>query len=284
MRRLLSEPLVHFLVLGALLFALHAWVRPALAADQGTVVVTSGEVENLAYTFRRTWQRAPTLEELQGLVDDLVREEVLSREAIRLGLDQGDTVIRRRLSQKMDFVAEDLAATVEPTEEELEAHLAAHPDLYRAEPRTSFRHVFLSEERGEHLEADASELLARLREAGAEADSAVLGDRLLLPAEFHLEPRSRLAAQLGEAFADALASVPVGVWSGPLRSAYGVHLVRVAERVGGKLPLLSEVRDAVRRDVLAARRARLQREFLQSLLARYRVSVQWPASAPETAE
>lgn len=280
MRRLLSEPLFHFLVLGAALFALHAWARPARASDAETIAVTTGDVENLALTFARTWQRPPTAEELKGLVDDLVREEILSREAVRLGLDRDDTVIRRRLSQKMEFVAEDLAATVEPTDDELAAWVAAHPDDYREEPRTSFRHVFLGEARGESLEADARELLARLRAAGPDVDISTLGDRLLLPGEFGLERRTRVAAQLGDEFATALDAVPVGAWAGPLRSAYGLHLVLVTARIDGELPPLSEIRGTVRRDLLAERRARMQREFLEALLARYRVSVEWPTERP----
>jgi len=284
MRRLLSEPLLHFLVLGAVLFALHGWARPARAADARTILVTRGDVENLALTFGRTWQRPPTAEELKGLVDDFVREEILSREAIRLGLDRDDTVIRRRLSQKMEFVAEDLAATVEPTDDELAARVAAHPDAYRAQPRTSFRHVFLGEERGEHLQADAHELLTRLRDAGPDVDTSALGDRLLLPGEFRLETRARVSAQLGEAFATALEEVPVGVWTGPLRSAYGLHLVLVTERAGGELPPLSEIRDAVRRDLLTERRARMQHDFMDALLARYDVTVQWPVDGSEGME
>lgn len=281
MRRLLSEPLLHFLVLGVLLFILYGRRGPTLAGEPETVVVAAGDVENLALTFERTWQRPATAEELKGLVDDFVREEILSREAVRLGLDRNDTVIRRRLSQKMEFVAEDLAATIEPTEEELEARVAAHPEEYREEARTSFRHVFLGEERGERLEADATELLARLRAIGPEADVSALGDRLLLPGEFRLETRARLAAQLGEEFAAALDGAPVGAWSGPLPSAYGLHLVLVTERAGGGLPPLAEIRDGVRRDVLAERRARMQREFLDALLARYRVEVRWPEEGAE---
>lgn len=277
MRRLLSEPLLHFLVLGLLLFGLHAWFRPARAADTETIVVSSGDVETLAITFARTWQRAPTAEELGGLVDDFVREEILSREAIRLGLDRDDSVIRRRLSQKMEFVAEDLAAVVEPTDEELEAHLAAHPDVYREVPRTSFRHVFLREDRSEHPEKDATEILDRLRAAGPDADSATLGDRLLLPETFELETRMRVSTQLGEEFAEGLDGAQVGLWSGPVRSAYGLHLVLVTERVGGEVPPLPALREQLRRDVLAERSERMKREYLEGLLARYRILLQGSA-------
>jgi hypothetical protein len=277
MKRLLRDPLLHFAVLGTALFGLYAWTRPVAAAEPDEIVVSAGQVEHLAISFARVWQRPPTATELKGLIDDHVKEEVLSREAIALGLDRDDTVIRRRLRQKMEFVAEDLAATADPTESELAAYLEAHLEDFQEDPRTSFRHVYLSGERGERLEADASELLGELRAAGPETDTATLGDGSLLPASFELEPRRGVAAQLGDGFAEALEDAPVGAWWGPLRSVYGLHLVLVTERQPGRAPALDEVRAAVRRELMAERRERSSRLLLEALLDRYRVTVEWPA-------
>jgi len=281
MRRLLREPLLHFLVLGALLFGLYGWMQPVASDGIGEVTVSAGQVEHLAIAFSRVWQRPPTPAELKGLVDDYVKEEILGREAIALGLDRNDTVIRRRLRQKMELMAGELEVAEEPSEAELDAYLRAHPDGFREDSRTSFRHVFLREDRGDRLEADAAELLVKLREMGPEADASSLGDSLLLPDEFTLEPRSGVAAQFGSAFAQSLERVPVGGWAGPLRSAYGLHLVLVTERVGAKLPALDDVRDAVRRELLARRRERANRECLDGLLKKYHVTVEWPQAGTD---
>ncbi len=139
LRTLLREPLLHFLLLGALLFALDAWLRPAPIADSGgEIVVSEGRIRNLAQGFRRTWQRPPTRAELDGLIQDYIREEVLYREAVALGLDQDDTVIRRRLRQKMEFVSDDAAALETPSDQDL-ADLARCPS--RCLPRRPARHV-----------------------------------------------------------------------------------------------------------------------------------------------
>jgi hypothetical protein len=281
MKRLLKEPLLHFALLGAALFAAHGWMRPDSAAGAEEIVVSTGQVEHLAIGFSRTWQRPPTFDELKGLVDDYVKEEILGREAIALGLDRNDTVIRRRLRQKMEFVAEDLAVMAEPSEAELETYLSAHPDDFLEDSRTSFRHVFLREDRGERLESDAAELLAQLRRAGPEADVSMLGDGLLLPGEFTLERQQGVAAQFGSEFAEALDEIAVGAWAGPLRSAYGLHLVLVSERGGGLLPALDEVRDAVRRELMAERRERMNQQLVEDLLQKYQVTVEWPKGEDE---
>jgi len=283
-RRLLREPLLHFLLLGALLFAADRFLAGSRALPPDRIVVSAGQVENLAITFARTWQRPPTRAELQALVDDHVETEVLAREAVALDLDRDDTVIRRRLRQKMEFLAEDLAAVAEPTEEELAEYLRAHAEDFRQEPRTSFRHVFLSEERGERLEADAEELLQRLRAAGPETDVDGWGDRLLLPLSFDDEPRASIASQLGTAFAQALDPLPVGTWSGPVRSSYGLHLVLVTGRTPGRPAELAEVRERVRAELVADRRERMRAEMLARLLERYQVVVEWPEEEPRPAE
>jgi len=278
LQRLLREPLLHFALLGAGLFVLYGWVRPVAASPLDRIVVSAGQVEALALGFSRVWQRPPTPQELRSMVDQYVEEEVLSREAIALGLDRDDTVIRRRLKQKMEFVTEDLAVTAEPEEAELQDWLRTHPEAFRQEGRTSFRHVYLGEspEPGE-----AQALLARLRSAGPGAESAGLGRPTLLPGEFEREPRSGVAANFGQGFAEELERVPPGEWTGPLQSAYGAHLVLVLAREDPLLPALDEVRERVRGELIDARRKRASQRFLEALLARYEVSVEWPTPADE---
>jgi len=278
-KRLLTEPLLHFLVLGAGLFALHAALKVDAGPQPDEIVVTEGQVQHLAETFAKTWQRPPTRDELKGLVDGHIEDEVLAREAVKLGLHEDDTVIRRRLRQKMTFVFEDLAA--EPTEAELRAYLEQHRDRYAEDPRFTFRHVYLNpEQRGESLEADAAALLDDLRAAGGEADTRELGDRLLLPDAYILERKRSLAAQFGEGFAEALDAVEPGAWAGPIRSGFGLHLVYVDERRPGGMPAYEKVERAVRRDLMHERREAANRAVLDRLLERYRVVVEWPGDEP----
>jgi len=283
MRRLLKEPLLHFLLVGAGLFLAYSLMQREVGGrEPGQIVVTLGEVEQLATSFAKTWQRSPTPEELAGLVRDRVREEVYCREAMALGLDRDDTIIRRRLRQKMEFVSEDIAALVEPTEADLEEYLRAHPDSFRVEPRSTFLQVYFNPERHDDLPGDVARLLAQLNQPDDEVDASALGDSTLLEAQFVGVPTSEVVKQFGAPFALELGRLQPGRWQGPVESGYGVHLVFVSERTEGHVPALAEVRDAVRREWDNVRRIAANEAFYQELLARYRVTIEGlePADGP----
>ncbi len=284
---LLREPLVHFLLLGAALFALWSAAGGRAAREPDEIVVTRARIESLAQGFARTWHRRPTRQELDGLVEDYVREEIAVREALVLGLDQDDGVVRRRLRQKFEFVAEDVAAQVEPSDEELRDHLGAHPDAFRTDDAFSFRQVYLDpQRRAEDGGAGAVSLLARLRAAGPDADLSGAGDPTLLEVAFEAAPRREIAARFGEGFAAALDGLPLGEWSGPVESGVGRHLVLVRERRPGRLPALDEVREAVRRDWADAARLAASEALYRGLRERYRVEIEGepgPGSEPVAA-
>jgi hypothetical protein len=194
-----------------------------------------------------------------------------------LGLDKDDTVVRRRLRQKMEFISDDIAAQTEPTDADLNAYLHAHPDSFRVEQRFSFRQVYLNPDKhAENLAGDAAQLLARLTGAGGEADASALGDSFLLGHQFAAVPGSEVATQFGEEFAAKLGGLPPGQWQGPVESGYGVHLVLVSERTEGRFPALAEVRVAVRREWDNARRLEANEKFYQELLKRYTVTIEGP--------
>ncbi len=277
MKRILREPLLHFLVLGAAIFAAYSFVSKHSGEEPGKIVVTEGQIANLAAGFTKAWQRPPTAEELAGLIRDRVREEVYCREALALGMDKDDTIIRRRLRQKMEFVSDDIAAQAEPTETDLNSYLAAHPDSFGIEPRLTFRHVYLNPSKhGENLARDAVQLLAQLNQTGNKADVSTLGDSFLLEHSFTAAPGSEVAKQFGEKFATRLAELPTGQWQGPVESGYGLHLVLISERTKGRLPALAEVRDAVRREWSNARRLEANEKFYQELQKRYIVTIENP--------
>lgn len=278
MNRLLREPLAHFLAIGAALFLFFAWKGGAGAAS-GRIVVTRARLESLAAGFARTWQRPPTAGELKGLVDGYVREEIAVREAMATGLDRDDTIIRRRLKQKIDFLAEDRIDSAPPTEADLTAWLTAHPDLYRAEERVSFRQVCLTpEKRGgpAAAEAEAKRLAAALEKKGPGAEAA--GDSLLLPPDMPLAPKGEIARVFGSEFADAVVRIEPGHWTAPVPSGFGIHAVLVLEKAPARSPALADVRTAVERDFTADRRTKELEALYARLLAKTKVVIE---TAPE---
>lgn len=277
MKALLREPLLHFLLLGALLFAVDAWRRPAERTSAGgEIVVSEARVRTLAQNFARTWQRPPTREELDGLVEAHVREEVMVREALALGLDRDDAIIRRRLQQKVEFVSDQAAALTAPTDAELEAYLAKNADAFRREPRVTFMQVYLDPgKRGAALQADAARLRERLAANAIDADKA--GDALmLLEARYEGVPQGEVARLFGAQFADEIVKQPPGAWGGPLRSGYGAHLVKVEALTPAGMPSLAEVRPLVEREWTNAKRRELAQDWYATLRAKYKVSVQMP--------
>jgi hypothetical protein len=274
--RLLREPLVHFLVLGGVLFAIFGRGGSDAGVADRQIVVSEADIDRLAEGFSRTWHRPPAADELEAQIRDYIREEVLYRTALALGLDKDDTIIRRRLRQKMEFLFED--AVPPPQEADLRAYLEAHPEKFRTQPLISFQQIFVSQTRGATAEADARQILARL--IGGAAGAANEGDPLLLSEGFNRTPLDRIAALFGDSFAQAVAQSAPGGWVGPLRSGYGLHLVLVAAVKPGDLPPFEEVRSAVEREWFAERRAAVQAAQYQSLLAGYGVIVQKPAASP----
>jgi len=282
MKRIVREPLLHFLLLGAALFAVFSFLRHDGAANQEQIVVSAGKIEHLAALFARTWQRPATREEIDGLINDFIREEAAYREGLALGLDRDDTILRRRIRQKLDFIAQDLVSQVEPTDADLSAYLAAHPDKFRTEPRLSFRQVYVNpESRRDGFDADVRDLMMALN-ADATIDASGLGDRIQLePSYADVSPRD-IANLFGTQFAAAIVALEPGTWQGPIPSGYGMHLVIVDERRDGRVPELDAKRDAVRREWENARRREMIEQFYRKLLENYEIIVERPkAGAPE---
>jgi len=279
MKNLMREPLVHFLLLGALIFGTFKIISRE-TIEPGKILITQGRIESLEIAFSRTWRRPPTASELEGLIRDYVREEVFAREAVALGLDKDDTIIRRRLRQKLEFVSEDVAAHAEPTDEQLRAYLKEHADAFRGDRRFTFRQVYLNpQQRGTNLRRDALQLLAQLRRSGGQTDISALGDSLMLENEFKGIAAAEVVKQFGEPFGAALGEMAVGQWQGPTESGFGVHLVLMAERTDGSMPGLEDVRAAVRREWINARRLEVNEKFYRTLLQRYSVTIERPEVA-----
>jgi hypothetical protein len=275
MKRLIREPFIHFLLLGAAIFVANHLMSGRTDSQPGKIVITQGQISSMVIGFSRTWQRPPTREEVERLIQDRVREEVYSREAVAMGLNQDDPVIRRRLQQKLEFVTDGVAALAEPTDAELAAYLKAHADVVHVDRKFTFSQIYLDPSKhGERLAQDADQLLIQLQQKGLGVDLYSLGDAFLLEHRFEAAPASEISKQFGPKFAARLGDFPVGQWYGPVESGYGMHLVFMEERTEGHVPELAEVRDAVRREWWNARRLESNEKFFQSLLKHYDVVVE----------
>jgi hypothetical protein len=278
-RRLLREPLLHFLLIGAALFLLFGVSNGGSSGAPRKILISEARTAALAENFAAVWMRPPTSAELKGLIDDYIAEEVYYREAVAMGLDQDDTVIRRRLRQKMEFISESVADSVEPADAQLQEYLAQNAGKFVRPAELTFRQVYLSaERRGDAVRADAEKLLAELQVDRGTADRAEVGDSTLLPALMEAASPQAIANAFGQEFAQQIDEAPVGQWSGPLESAYGLHLVRVDERTAGKAPTLDEIRPVVLREWQAAQRQRQGQSFLAALRDKYEVRVEGPAA------
>ena len=278
--KLLREPLVHFLLIGAAFFAVYRIRGDATSEAGGRIVIGAGQVERMALTFSRVYMRPPTAEELQGLIEKEIREEVYSREAMAMGLDRNDEIIRRRLQQKMEFLSEDVGAQQQPTDAQLHEHLDRNPERYRTDAKLGFRQAYVGGERqGEDAQREARRLLERLRAAGPAADIRNLGDRIGLPQDYSASAAADVSKDFGSAFTEALLKLPVGSWEGPVASGYGLHLVLVRERTPGVTLPLAQARTEVERDWQAERREELNRRLYERLRAKYAITVELPASA-----
>ncbi len=272
MKKIFKEPLLVFLLLGGAIFALFQQVAINTSSDSTEIVVTEGRVQALASGFKKVWQRAPDNKELEALIQNYIRDEVYYREALVMGLDKDDTIIKRRLRQKMEFISEDIASLNTPKEQELQAFLVAHQEDYRQDSRFSFRHIYFdSSKRGQTAQADAVALLAKIQTE--DVDITNLGDSLMLKQQFNDETEREIKRALGSQFLQSLRELPKGTWQGPIKSGFGLHLVRIDMHFDGKIPDLNEVREIVIRDWSAQKRKQMNEAFYTDIRKNYTVTV-----------
>jgi hypothetical protein len=260
--QVLREPLVHFLLIGIAVFALYRGEPQPQAVDMQRVIeVTPQLVDRLAGQFEAVWRRPPSEDELAGLVEDFVREEVYYREALALGLDRDDTVIRRRLRQKMEFLGDAGAGAIAPDESALLAHFEAHPERFRPPARVTFQQVFLGE-------GDPGLALAALEE-GADPDE--IGGPTLLPPVMEAGTRSSVDGTFGAGFFEAVSSLDRHEWRGPVMSGFGAHLVQLLDSEPMATPSFEAVRAAVEMDWRREAADTLREAQFRAMRERYEV-------------
>ncbi len=278
MRKLFRQPLFHFVVIGVVFGVLYAWVwkRDDDAGDR-TIRITAADIERLQAGWQARWNRPPTPDEMNGLVKAQIREAALYREAVAMGLDKDDPIVRRVLVQKLETIARDLVEiSLAPTEQDLATYFEENADKYRPLPVITFTQVFIDpDKRGDRTLEDADEILKKLRALGTPPDDLdEYGDPLMLQRYFPQKTELRIAQSFGREFARSIFELTPGEWHGPVLSGYGTHLVFVVERIDFPTPTLAEVEESVRRDWVDAKREEITDNYFAEILDRYQIIVE----------
>lgn len=272
-RRALREPLLHFLVAGLAVFAIASLRDAPVDPASRTITITEEQVGRLVARWQAAWRRAPTPRELDALIRDHVKEEVYYREARRLGLDEDDPIIRRRLRAKMEYLSIAAAENAVPSAATLQAWIDRHPARYAADPRVSFDQIYLGQGATATLAARAEAMQRQLRGG---VDWRAAGQRISLPATLEAAETEAIARQFGDGFAAALDDLPVDAWHGPVASGFGGHLVRVRSVTAAAPPRLADVRQRAENDWRAATLAAREARAYQALLDGYVIKIERP--------
>jgi hypothetical protein len=271
--RLFKEPLVQFLLLGAGLFLAYSLFAPQPEVPREQIVVDQPVVRSLEAAFEAVWKRPPSASERQGLINDHIAEEVLYREAQKLGLDQDDVVIRRRMRQKMQFLLQDSLALMPPDEAALRTFYEEEQERYREPDRHSFQQLFLGVRQGPEEAARWEALAVRLNGAGP-SDLEQLAQPSLLPPRMVSARPAAIDRVFGAGFAKKIEGLESGRWSGPITSSYGWHLVRIDAVVPGGQPSFEMVRAQVERDFAYQRQQESEAALIERLKQQYEIVIE----------
>ncbi len=275
--RLIKEPLIHFLVIGAAIFLLYGFMGQEEAEEQGRdITITAGEIGWLTDSWKKRWNRPPTPEEREGLIRQYLREMILYREAVAMGLDRDDTVIRRRLAQKLEFLAQDLIRPKPPEEGELRTYFEAHIDRYQPPDLITMTHVFFDpDKRGDQTLKDAETIKTKLIAwKHPPQDARSFGDPFMLQSYYPERSEAELAKLFGRGFAEPVFKLAPHQWHGPVLSGYGTHLVYVHDRRVSEPPKFEDVEPQVRLDWENDKREQLNEQYIASLMGRYDVTIE----------
>ena len=277
LKKLLHEPLIHFVFLGIILFVLFDMVGEPESDKDNRLVVTQAHMERLVNTFQKRRNRTPVPTEVNHLIEGFIRQEILYREALALGLDKDDAVVKRRMARKLEFLIEDIAPPPEPDDAQLQAYLNKHPEKFRKPARYTFSHIYLSvDKRGDKALDDAKRLLSRLKHSSHKIDVSVAGDALMLDHHYTDTSQPEVSRLFGKPFSEKLNGIEPGQWVGPMDSAYGVHLVNVQQRTDIRLPDLAEIRDRVKGEYLFDWQREANAQFYDNLRERYEIILEQP--------
>ncbi|PCJ88377.1 MAG: hypothetical protein COA54_03690 [Thiotrichaceae bacterium] len=271
---LLREPLLHFLLIGAALFLFYNMQNEG-RVDNNQIIISQAQIDHLVTLWNKKRQRTPTQTELGSMIQQQIREEVMVREALAMGLDKNDRIIRRRLVQKIDFITSDLATLAEPTEIQLADYLETHSEQFSLPARIDFVQVFINPEKhGLDTDDYANSLLSELTQTGENNDIATLGDSLMIDQLHEQMTEHEVSRLFGKEFARKLLTLSVDSWHGPIQSGYGFHLIRISNKSEAQLPELNVVREKVRVEWQAQQRQVMDKVLYESLRQRYEIIIE----------
>ena len=286
LKRLAREPLVHFVLIGAAIYAVYGFSTEEEADDLDRVITVSpGEIQSLKDRWLKQWHRSPTDDEIAGLIRNHVRTQALYREALAMGLDDGDQVIQRRLAQKVEYLVESMLAPPEPSNEELQAWFEQNGSRFEQPDRYSISHVYFNpDKRGDTTLDDAEVALRQLHNGAELEDVELLGDRFLLDSDYQNMTESELRRLFGSGFVDHVVTLEPGIWHGPVLSGYGTHLVIVRNVIRVPPPGLDDVRPMAKAAWMNEKGEELTEVFIENLTSRYEVVVEGPTPATDSSD
>ncbi len=271
MKKLLKEPLLHFVLIGAVFFLLYSWVGTD-QTEKGHITIDESDLDEIVSKFDMQWKRAPTEAELIAIVAKRVEEEVFYQEALLMNLDHNDEIIKRRLSQKMQSLSNDIASVIEPTDKELQAHYKNHSDRYMQEASFTLYQVFFSPDKRNNWRKDAELALPSIQQMNME-DALQIGDAIALPKVFKNTTEFHIERQMGSSFTQALKAIETGSWSGPIESGYGAHLVYIESKEEEKVAPFATVKKQVLEDLNFDKQQEVQSQVYKSLEKKYTIEI-----------
>ena len=265
-KRILQEPLLHFVVVGSLLFF---YLSSTDTTTKPQIVISEGKIKQLTAQFTKTRQRTPSAEELQALIDNQIREDLAFQHGAQMGLVENDSIIKRRVQQKLEFMLNDSVASIEPGREELQEYLDTHNEKFTVAPVYSFKHIYINPEKHENIKAFIAELQAQdLDEVYRDR-----GDTIMLESEYTDMDSSQIARLFGLKFTKNLDGITLNKWHGPVKSGYGLHLVIIDKKVPEHAATLDEMEHEIKRDFRVDAQKKARETFYTELQKEYRVTV-----------
>jgi PPIC-type PPIASE domain len=268
--RLLREPFVHFLALGAVIFGAYAWLdgEPETQNSENRIVIDQGELDHLTGLWKLQWKRDPAPSDVAAIIDRHLRQEIFYREALKMNLDHNDEIIKKRLAQKMEAIADDLSTLMRPpTDEQLRDYYESRTDFFKLPKAYAFKQVLFLPGEAKGMEAT---LVSMRRGADVPRDRM---NKLSVPVEWSLTSVEDIDNAFGGGFSEALDDLPVGEWSGPVQSGYGSHLVFIKRKDESRVPDFEKVRDYVAREYEYRSVLETQDQVYRKLLDKYEVSI-----------
>lgn len=278
MKKIFKEPLIYFFALGFVVFGLHSFLNSENQDknnDPFTIEVTSADIGWIRSSWEARMKRQPTQQELQGLINSFIRDEILHREAVAMDLDDRDLIIQRRLVQKLTFVFEDLAETIEPTDDELKNYLQENQEKYCKPETMSFTQVYFNPEKRKDVMEEAKTVLNRLKlSQSAPEDAFSIGDRIMIDFSFREKSPDEAARILGTEFADELFLIDKKGWQGPIGSTFGLHLIYISDRIASQAPEFEIIRENVKNDFMYDRKKQVIDSAYNAVKSRYTILVE----------